>query len=404
VEGSIIRIIYIGYVVPEEEVEKNQAVSAPANAMGLGILKSLFDEFGDSLYSINIKPVAGYRRSKTLFVKRTKEILFDGFTTFSVGFVNLPLIKQVTIILSIAMRMAILLWSLRTCHKVLVITVNSNAIVSIPVYLTKVIKKTTKICYMSDYPLQNARTKNPFRNLGIACDNFIRKRSLKMYQASITFVKKCADYFMPAKPTLVIDHIFDERGYRERLEANVSAQEGVVRIVYTGSLNENYRIQEMMECIEYLPSNYMLEFYGKGPLMNTVAKFAKNNPRVKYCGFLLPKDIPFVQMNASILITLLRSDLPLSEFAIPSKIVGYLASGRPVISSRAESIPEKYRKYLNFVDSEEPKDIATKILEITHKNRYLEFERKALQARDFIYGECNWNIQTEQIVRFISSL
>lgn len=394
-------IIFLNYAVLKEQTN-NKAVSAPANEMALGIINILEKEWRENFHSIRVMPIQIFPTSKKFLFKKNNYQSILKKNEHPISFINFPIIKQIIIMLKVSLIIFFLLFKNRN-QKNIVITVNSNAIFSLPLFLTFLFKKTERVCYLSDMPFEARKRKNILKEASRLFDNQIRISSLKIYEHVICFVKATTDKFAKGKRILIIDHIFDEKSYLETKNRLQVINNNDFNIVYTGSLNNYYRIKELISSLKYLPDNYKLYLYGKGEYEEYVKEQAIKDPRIIYGGFQSTKDIPEIQKSASLLIVLLRTDMDISKYAIPSKIVGYLASGTPILTSKANSIPEKYIPYLNFTDDSNPESIAKKILFLSKEGREKSLI-KSKQANDFIFNVCNWRLQEKQIVSFIKNI
>ena len=103
------------------------------------------------------------------------------------------------------------------------------------------------------------------------------------------------------------------------------------------------------------------------------------------------------------LITLLDTAKNISKYAVPSKIYDYLCTGVPVITSDVLSVPEEIREFTTVVDDHSAADIKEKILKITMEPVERELARsKAGQAREYIIKNCNWAVQHDRIIQYMS--
>lgn len=98
----------------------------------------------------------------------------------------------------------------------------------------------------------------------------------------------------------------------------------------------------MIEALQYLPDNVVLDLAGGKPdtenvtrtaLMATAKKFGVA-PRVRYRGFLSPKDVPSFLMQGDALLLPLGNNIQSRYFTSPMKLFEYAASGAPMVVAR----------------------------------------------------------------------
>jgi glycosyltransferase involved in cell wall biosynthesis len=107
--------------------------------------------------------------------------------------------------------------------------------------------------------------------------------------------------------------------------------------------------------------------------------------------------------HATVFINVRSAETPFIEYSFPSKLLEYMAFGRPTITTALPSIPEEYHKFLYLIREENPVYIARLITEVCCKPE-LELENFGRKARDFVMKEKNYLIQGRRIYDFICAL
>jgi glycosyltransferase involved in cell wall biosynthesis len=98
----------------------------------------------------------------------------------------------------------------------------------------------------------------------------------------------------------------------------------------------------LIEALKYLPAPVVLDLAGGKPgaeeqAREAIAAVARRHgvePRVRYAGFLSPKDVPAFLMQADALLLPLGSNVQSRYFTSPMKLFEYAASGVPMIVAR----------------------------------------------------------------------
>ena len=171
-------------------------------------------------------------------------------------------------------------------------------------------------------------------------------------------------------------------------------------IVYSGALTEYSGILTLLEAMKYVDPEAVLEIYGSGPLVERVKDFEKKNSNIKYMGMVENDKMVRIQQSAYLLINPRHSDDPIAMVTFPSKMFEYMLSGRPVLTTKLNGLSEGFLKNLFLIEEESPEGFADAINNIIASSD-CELLEKALQAREFVIKEKNWEHQVNDIVDFL---
>lgn len=229
--------------------------------------------------------------------------------------------------------------------------------------------------------------------------------AMKFADGTITYVEQSAiDY--TNKPYAVILPSIDT--YKP-FEKNISLKRcKVINVLYYGALTEINGVDILLDVMELLPNNFILHICGSGPLQNLVIEKSKLDPsKIKYYGFVTYDEIRSIEEKMNILIVLRPFTKKIykihSKYSALSKLVEYLFSGIPVISTDIESINKQMRPFLNLVNSEDPKEIAKFIESISSRLDDDDIKEKAIKGRKFIIENANEKVQEEIINNFLDT-
>lgn len=396
--------IFICYAVPYSMVEKNKAISVPGNKLAL-LFADCFKEVSDQLTCLAIPPQKASMKSKLHNSVLNGAALAPGIDTVEVKYFNFPIVKYLSIAKGVFSKLQKIIKN-NTEKDICVITVNSNACVSIPTLLLKRKHRFKTVIFLSDMPFDENHITGFLRRFVRALDNKIRVATLKSYDGCITGVDLMREKFFPDKKTIRIDPAVEVEEYNCEIQKRgpFNQQESErVNIVYTGSLNSNYNIPTLIQVAHELPDNYRMLFYGRGEFCGLVEKEAEESEKIIYGGYLNSQQIKAVQVRADVLITLLDTTKNISKYAVPSKIYDYLCTGVPVITSNVLSVPEEVRRLATVVDDHSAADIKKSILKITMDPVERELAHaKAERAREYIVHNCSWLVQHDRIVQYMT--
>ena len=174
-------------------------------------------------------------------------------------------------------------------------------------------------------------------------------------------------------------------------------------IVYAGGLSRVYGVDRLLDAILGFEMGVVrLKLYGLGDQVSRIRELAANDERFQYDGFVSnDKLIPELR-RADLLINPRPTKEAFSFMSFPSKLIEYLAMGRPVLTTRIVSIPETYCPHFFFIDDESPEGIRAAILALMATSRS-DRDAHALRALDFICAEASEVVVGKKIAELVCS-
>ncbi|MEG0408262.1 MAG: glycosyltransferase [Bacilli bacterium] len=169
-------------------------------------------------------------------------------------------------------------------------------------------------------------------------------------------------------------------------------------VMYAGALKEEYGLKTLIDgFMEYENINVELDIYGDGNIIDYILEKSKIDKRIKYCGILNNDEIIKKEMKATLLINPRPTNSEFTKYSFPSKIIEYMTSGTPILTTRLPTIPKEYEKYLYFIE-DNGKDALKKALTSILKKDKIELYNYGKKARKFILKNKNQDIQSENII------
>lgn len=220
------------------------------------------------------------------------------------------------------------------------------------------------------------------------------------YDGYILLSKYMNEYVNPKnKPYIVIEGIADVKPMTKEFEKE---QNKVRSFMYAGGLFERYGVKLLIDAFKGLNNeNVELWLFGKGDLegyINTI-----NDPRIKFYGY---RDNIFViqkQKEAKFLINPRPSTEDFTKYSFPSKLIEYLASGTPVISTRLKSIPESYWKYLIPIEEEDTDGIRNTLVQCLNMSD-VDCNVRACNSINFVKNEKNSVKQAQKVINWLNDI
>ena len=389
-------VVYLGVVSQPDSTIKTRELSVAGNKMQYNLLKYLSKYDDIKIDVVSFYPYKGRKYSKKLFVKTTKEKLFDNVDLYQVGYINLPIIKQ-------------LILPLKTYKLARRLTAREDVVMSYDMYPTqgipmsrlskKVDGKT--ICLLADLSIG-----------GVQKLRGIKKFLRWVYDKNtLSNIKKCRHYivlnenvvktYIPNCKHMVMDGGIEPSEFADNGHCWDGKQKN---IIYTGALVDYSGIINLITAMNSVKNtDIVLDIYGDGPLKSKIEEIAKKDSRIRYYGKVDNQEAIRKQQTAWLLANPRPIDTLIAQVTFPSKIFEYLMSGRPVMTTRLNGFSRDYDDLLFWVDGGDAESLAAKINEIdreTDENLRLI----AKNAKAYLLKNKTWAINTEKIYCFLKKV
>lgn len=354
------KVLFLGFYITKKKLsiiqENDELPPVQTFKFSESFLLALDKKYNLSI--ISAIPVSDYPYSSFKSIKSevSRSDLPSGTSVNYISFINTPLIKPIT-------RLFTSLYSCLRC----VISSKPDYIMVYSVhlpfmvvgFLVSRIFNIKLVSVWTDPPaLNNARDnfiKSKLRLFELSVSKFF----MRMFDASIVLTKELANDFNPEKPYLVIESILKVASDPGSI---VVRNNKIKTIMYAGSLNFNYGVNDILESLSYLEGeDVKIQFYGRGEAENYIIEKSKENESVEYCGFHDYNVIERKLREADFLINVRPQDQSFVNYSFPSKLTEYLSSGTPVILNKLSGIPEEYTEVVIFCKSNNPIDISNAI-------------------------------------------
>lgn len=174
------------------------------------------------------------------------------------------------------------------------------------------------------------------------------------------------------------------------------------RIVYSGTLIDYNSIDVLINTMSYLEEqNIVLDIYGEGPLKKHVENSAQKMNNIIYHGLVSNHQINCAIKEADLLINLRDTNSYVSKFAFPSKLIQYMASGVPVLTTKVLKEIE-FNQAVFTVDDLDSEKISDSIIYI--KNHPTLQTHKAEYAKEYVREKFLWSKSNQYVIQFFRDL
>ena len=396
-------IIIIGFSMESEKfndysrLDMNSQVAA--QKLELRYIRGLI-QAGCRVNSISSFPASTFPVNKRIFFGFDFKKISQAYEISTAGFVNLPGLKLVTRLFSIVTLLVAKL--LREGARPSVIIYSLHQPYVLAGLVSKFIFRCNVYVIVPDLPLfmrTGSKTSAFIQWIKEIDSRFLRYGS--SFFDGATFICSSMRLQLPAlaRNSLVIDGIVDDAIEEHQLESLESCDDlrGKKIILYTGQLVESYGVKLLLGAIANLPNDYEVWIAGAGELRGEVERAAVKDSRLKYLGLLSPNQVGLAYARATLLINPRLLDSEFVRFSFPSKLLEYLTSGVPVLSSRLPSMEDDLIPFLSFIDELTAAGVANAIQAVCSEN-YTDAVRTALDARSYVYESRSANNQVAKLI------
>ncbi|MHC1682802.1 MAG: glycosyltransferase [Clostridiaceae bacterium] len=393
------RIIYVGFGIPEADCYSHIGANVSGNRMNLGVLEGL-KQFYDNVESITIYPLATFPSEKKIFVRKEKIILFNDSTSLKVSFVNIFLLKQITQTISILINCIKLA---KKNRKNIILAYNAYFITAIPTLIVSRIRKCKSVCLLADIPVSIPPNYNWLKKILRKIEIYLYYKTINKFDGLIVLNKHVVDVFAPGKKYLLMDGGVSQKEITDTLKDGILPHKKANVIFYAGALEKYNGINEMIEGFN-LVKNKELELHicGDGLLKSFIENAVKINSNIKYFGIVPNAEVKKMQREAALLISTRPTDHFATTVTFPSKIIEYMLSGTPVLTTKLNGLTKDYEPYLYFT-GQKSIEIAKSIDYVMNINT-LEREEKAKSAQEFVISNKNYLVHGKRIKDFFENL
>ncbi len=174
-------------------------------------------------------------------------------------------------------------------------------------------------------------------------------------------------------------------------------------VYYAGTLAEVAGVDLLLDAISHVSApDVQFWFSGRGPLEDRIRAAAERDPRIVLHGFISREEYRDLLQRAAVLVNPRPSRLAENRYNFPSKLMEYLAAGRPVISTATSDVAEHYGEAIVLLEDETPQGLAHAIESVLALPPEAQAALGA-KARAAVEGE-TWDAQAERILALIEEL
>lgn len=390
------KVLFVGSAIRTDDLMKYKGPSVAGNKMQMGFLKELYIKYKDDLSILTQIPISQYPSEKKLIFKSHQIKLADNLYSTAIGFINFPFVKQFLFIRN----------TKKKIRKWLKAFPNENKIVicynALPQIAKPVLKMRKNDCYrafsiLADPPIDSIK-RSLIKRIFKTVEQRLSVSMVKLFDGVIALNQKMVDDYTPQNEYIIIEGgiDLDYQSYTPRKHVNEK-----YLVVYSGALTEYSGVNNLIQSLTFIKrTDFVIHIYGQGPLEQMIKEKMSVDQRIIYKGSVANKEMIKIQANADLLINPRTINDPISTYTFPSKILEYLASGTPTLTTKINGLLPEYLNYLFYTHDDTPKGIAKSLEEVLNLDRPKMIET-AKKGKIFVLENKNWKKQTDKLIHFI---
>lgn len=405
------RVVFCSSVFDMSEYEKMRAeskitLSLADHNLNFNFIKGLDSLLEYKVELINRVPTPTFPAYRKIWIKNREWHHTADSKDIDVGFVNLPILKQIMRSCNIYHQLKKKVKASKD-EKLVIMTYDVHLEhVSAMVKIKKKFPNIITCMIMPDIPTQMLALGSPTNIQRLIAEKKMQYvNQMDAYVFLTKFMKECVD--VSSKKYTVVEGIYDDNFHQ--VFKDYKSKDGDSNVVlYAGNLREAYGIMSLIEAVQQLvdeKGNYELWICGQGELDDKISAISKDgHPWLKYFGYVTPPRIYELFVQATVLVNPRLNNMAYTRYSFPSKTLEYLATGKPLIAYKLDGIPDDYDKYINYV--EEEGDVVLNLRDKISEVCSLPFSERLIlgeQAKNFVLEKSPAR-QCSKIIEMLSTI
>ncbi|QIB52605.1 glycosyltransferase [Pseudomonas sp. OIL-1] len=400
------KVLLVGFCVNAEYFEKYTADDALPQVAAFKLESRFLRALrlgGAAVRSISTVAVSTYPRNPHVLLPSHALVSSEGNIGQIIPLINLPVLKLASRFIG---TLCALILQTRAENSI-VCLYSAHTPNLLAAYLHSVLTSSPFFVYVPDLPVyMDMGVKRSFalkwmKKIDVKIIDFLLAKAAGIIVASEHMARDSVAW--KHVPFLVIEGISDDTAAAQDDYPNTLPDcSGKKIIFYAGSVNKAYGIVELVEGFKKSGSSYELWLCGRGDLEEYLEMESTSCSTIRYLGFLPPRHAHAIQRRAALLALTRDPAEKYTRYSFPSKILEYLSSGVPVMSTKLDGIPSEYYQYLNVVEEFSVDGIARTIESLDRADCDTLFN-KASGAREWLLNEKTSGAVGQRIVSFMET-
>ena len=351
---------------------------------------------------ISVMPVASRRHSKgePLWVNVGRAALPGGLSIKFLPFINATPLKQIAIGIGTILELVGWGWRNRKKRFRIVHCYNLSVPPGLFILIGAWLIRAKTIVSLCDIDVPGETVPN---NFYYRLDYRLQKLLIPCFDSHIVVSDGIAHDFLHGRPYLRLEggirmEVFEQTSIKKR---PAKSPEDIFVIASVGRLDETNGTPELLKAFSLISGeNFRLRIAGWGPLEDQVRTSASRDGRIEFLGLVSFTEVLEIYRSADLLINLRMTKTRNTRYFFPSKIMEYLASGVPVISTCTGHVAEEFGSFIYLLKDETPEALSELIRYVSTLDPQ-ERSQTGAAARAYVATHKTWESQTQRLAEYI---
>jgi glycosyltransferase involved in cell wall biosynthesis len=351
-----IAILYVGFLFPDKlkKLINNQTYpQAATQRFGEALihtLRSVFD--AENIKIISFAPINDYPNNKLIISPSSKWII-NGIQAKMLSFINIIGLKHLTRF--IITYIHVLKWTYKASNNRRIIITHGLVSAQLwSVYLGQLFYRSTLCTYITDDTGVSLKGESLIVKGIREFDKKIIMMALQRMSGVIAMTNKLAEKLAPGLPVSIIPAIYNFNTKLSFLDIKDISNE--FNIVFSGGVNKDNGIEFLLDSFKTAnKKDWRLIIAGKGDMEEEVQKAVLFDHKINYKGFVEIEELSEIYKDADVFVNLRLTSSEITDLGFPSKLIEFVGTGKPVISSNLPALTNEFRKHLIILESDDPK-------------------------------------------------
>lgn len=396
------KILFVGVYANQNYISKLNKLSRDDAAISIAAIKyshligeGLKSEVGNDSTNLFLMPIGMYPECKLLFWNKRK---IDG--NYYIPFINIIFLKQLTI--SLYLFYFSIKWYFNNRGKEKKVIVFSFVYLPflIGISLLKLFKNifiTTFVPDMPEYEFSYSKSRRfSFKKCLVPLYIFLSNKIISISDYFVFITKHMVDCYSK-RPYSIIEGFTDSM---------INVDDKVIysnkkAIMYAGALFEKFGVKLLINAFINIKGDYELWLFGNGDMEMEIKMFVERDSRIKYFGNRPNEEILLYEQKAKLLVNPRFTNNEFTKFSFPSKLMEYMASGTPVLTTKLPGIPDDYADKMFYIETETLSGMVKSISDCLEKKQE-ELEYFGNVAKSYVLVEKNNIRQMKKVLENIN--
>lgn len=259
-----------------------------------------------------------------------------------------------------------------------------------PLKILKNIFITTFVPDMPEFEFSYSKSDFSFKKFLVPIYIYLSKKIISITDYFVFITKFMVDCYSK-RPYSIIEGFTDSKMIEEKV---IYAEKKA--IMYAGALFEKFGVKLLINAFINIPGDYELWLFGNGDMEKEIKLFTATDSRIKYFGNRPNIEILEFEKRAKLLVNPRFSNFEFTKYSFPSKLMEYMVSGTPVLTTKLPGIPEEYLDKMYFIEEESEIGLKESILNCMSKSQE-ELNLFGNNAKSYVLSVKNNIIQIKNL-------